>query len=601
MNINDLNLKKGKPSKEKPWLKYYDTQIVNLKNTGMNIYDLLKEKNKDNQNGIALNYFGKRITFNELFENIDITVEAVKNYIPNLEHRIIDGEEIIISIAMPSTPETIYLFFALARLGIISNMIDPRTSEEGIIQYVKETNSEIFVGVEDMLPKLANLKRETRIKDIITISPSDSLPLGLKIGYQLGNYRKTLKNKSINAVKWADFFNNGKKIKYDDYKYPVYYENMPVTIVHTGGTTGIPKGVILTHDNLNSCAFQCINAGYWFERDHKWLNIMPPFIAYGVGNGLLLPLLIGMETILIPKFEPEKFFDLIYKYGTKPNVKLHITAVPSHFEELLKNPKLKEPNNLLNCLIEPTVGGNRMEPKVEKEVNELLKKGGCNYPILKGYGLSEVNAAVCACISPKINKIGSVGIPYAQTIISAFSPDTDKELNYGEIGEICIHGPNTMLKYYDNEEDTNKMLRIHSDGKVWVHSGDLGYIDEDGFVFLVDRIKRMIIRADGFKIHPSIIEDVISKHEKVKNCIVVGIPDLVYEQGMLPKAHIVLKDQSNKNISDIEKEIIKICKKDLPEYMQPAQIQFDNKLPLTNIGKVDYLKIANLDAKSIKK
>lgn len=589
----DLHLKKmanseiqgppvGYSSIDKAWLKYYDDDSIVADVPKCTIYEYIKNTSKwvnnnqqDLNKKVAFNYFGRKISYNELYEN----VENISNQL--LDYGIKEGD--IVSIAMPSFPETIYLFYALSNIGAVANMIDPRTSDEGIENYVKEVGSKLLFIVDVAKDKVKNIKETTDVEDVVTISASDSLPQPLKALYNLKNNQKLDSEKFIS---WKTFTN---KYSTKDQKKPDYKEGRTVAIVHTGGTTGNPKGVKLTNENLNAASIQCVNAGYDFQAWHNWLNIMPPFIAYGIGNGLHLPLACGMEVILIPAFNPAEFDKLLIKY--KPN---HMVGVPSHYGDLMKSKKLDKQD--LSFVIAPVVGGDKMDEELEQQVNEYLEKHNCDYKIVKGYGLTEVNAAVAACTSNENNKIGSVGIPFPNTNIAIFEPDTEEELSYGKTGEVCISGPNTMLGYYDNEEATKQMIKVHSDGTKWVHSGDLGYMDKDGNLFIIDRIKRMIVRPDGFKIFPSLIEDVINAIPNVKISKVVGVRDIDFVQGKVPKAHIVLEN----NDVDLELEkakIMKVCMSKLPEYCSLAEIEFHDQLPLTPIGKIDYKKLEDEDSK----
>ncbi len=567
----------GYPSIDKPWMKYYTDDNIRSDIPYKTAYDYIFDKNIDNMNRNAFDFFGRKITYKEFFDNIQKTEKALLNY------GIKKGD--IVSIIMPSFPETFYLFYALSRIGAVSNMIDPRANVEGIKGYIEETNSKLVFIIDIAEPKVNAFKNDLNL-DVVTISPAESLPPLLKMGYKLKN-----KNKKSANMEWHDFMK--KYYTNDEIQNDYTYEkDTPVVIVHTGGTTGVSKGVILTNENINSASYQCEIAGYDFQSKHNWLNIMPPFIAYGVGNGLHLPLACGMEVILIPSFDPDKFDKLLIKY--KPN---HMVGVPSHYGHLMESPKLKKKD--LSFIIAPTVGGDKMDEELEKKVNAYLKERNCDYMIVKGYGLTEVNAAVAACTSNESNAIGSVGIPFPKTNISIFEPGTENELPYGEMGEIYISGPNTMLGYYQNEEETNNVVRIHSDGTKWVHSGDIGRINENGNLYIIDRIKRMIIRPDGFKVFPAIIEDVINKDENVAQSKVVAVRDYNYSQGKLPFAHIILKN-NNVDIEQEKRRIYRLCEEQLPEYCQLFGIEFDESFPLTSIGKVDYRKLEEIDDQKVK-
>lgn len=340
---------------------------------------------------------------------------------------------------------------------------------------------------------------------------------------------------------------------------------------------------MLSNENINALVIQSIDTEIDMKRYHTWLDIMPPFIAYGFGMGLHLPLVIGMKVILIPQFNPLKFDELLIKY--KP---IHMIGVPSYWGIILKSKKLK--NMDLSYMISPTVGGDSMLPSLEKEVNQFLKAHGCSSNITKGYGMTEVCAGVAGTVD-KNNEIGSVGIPFSKTIISIFEPDTEIELSYNQTGEICITGPNVMLGYYNNIEATENVIKIHKDGKAWVHSGDIGYMNENGSLFVVDRIKRMIVRNDGFKVFPTMIDEIIMKHIAVVESCTVGIRDYAHVQGKLPFVYVVLQKQKWMYREEIRKELFELCKKELPEYAQPVEISFLDKMPYTSIGKVNYLAL----------
>lgn len=556
----------GYPSIDKPWLKYYTEEAINAKLPECTIYEYLWENNKDHQSNVALNYFDREITYGEVFSNIE---KATNSY---SALGLKSGD--IVTVCAVTIPETIYSFYGLNRLGVVCNMVDPRTSAEGIREYIKEVDSKIVITIDVAYPKIVEAIKGTSVEKIVMISPADSLPQPKKFLFKAFKAIKIPKDNL--HIKWNEF------VAIDKDSNPViapYNKNTPCVIVHTGGTTGIPKGVMLSNDNLNTSAFQAIKSGFDFQRNHTWLNIMPPFIAYGVGNGLHLPLIVGMEVILVPSFNPNEFADLLNKYH--PN---HMVGVPSHYGNIIHNPKMQ--NKDLSYIIAPTVGGDAMDISLEKETNEFLAKHNCSYPACKGYGMSEVAAGVSICSSHDVNKIGSVGIPLTHTTMAIFDITTGKELPYNQEGEICMTGPNTMVGYYNNETETNNVIKKHDDGLMWVHSGDIGYIDEDGFVFIKDRIKRVIIRHDGFKVFPSLIEKTVDTNDNVVSNCAVGIADTSHSQGKLPIVFAVLKDGCNADL--VKKELFELCQKELPEYVQPVDFVFIDKMPLTPIGKVDY-------------
>ncbi len=630
MENETTNVEIHKASVEKPWLKNYTEEAIHGELPQLTIYEYLWENNKKHQNRVALNYFDRKITYGELFYNIDRVSASL------LESGVKKGD--IVTIAMPSTPEAIYLFYALSKIGAISNMVDPRSSKEELEHYAAEVDSKLLFTIDVAAKKFEEIKKKSSVKEVVVVSPADSMPLGISLGYaaktffesaqakikeskvksglnihitidknkinptkiKLSCFGKTIAKASFDRVKnqdgvifentleivkeepigikWQEFFDRGKSLLRINESEP-YEPNKPVVIVHTGGTTGVPKGVLLSNDNINIATYDCMHAGFDFQREDKWLNIMPPFIAYGVGNGLHLPLVKGMEVILIPQFNPEEFDKLLCKYH--PN---HMTGVPSHYRSLLHSKRME--NKDLSYWKSAIVGGDGMKVSLEEDVNKFLKDHKCPFTIKKGYGMSEVMAAVVACPSNECNAIGSVGIPFPHSIIGIFDPDTDEELGYGELGEIRIQTPNMMLGYYNNPEEEEKIVKTHKDGTVWVHSGDLGYMTEEGLLFIEGRIKNMIIRNDGFKVYPKRIEDTIMTHPFVEACMVVGIDDLAYAQGKLPKAYVTLKEGISEQ--NIEAELKILCKKLLPEYSQPVEFEVRDSFPVTKIGKFDY-------------
>lgn len=560
----------GLASKDKPWMKFHSEKAKNAMMPNMTIYDYLWERNKDRLDRVALNYYGRLITYKELFDNINKSAEIFQNL------GVKKGD--IVTISMPTTPDTVYMFYALSMIGATANMIDPRKSAKEMEEYANEANSKLFVIIDSYVDKVKDIKNNSTVEDVIVSSAADSLPPFMKKAYNIKNFSNLIKAKKY--YKWKDLLENaiGKGVV----KAP-YDEKAPVAIVHTGGTTGTPKGVMLSNLNLNASALQCELCGLDFKRGDKWLNIMPPFIAYGVGNGLHLPLTMGMQVTLVPAFDPRKFGDYLMK--EKPN---HLTGVPSHYGHLMGNKKIK-PGDLY-FLKSPIVGGDAMNKELEVKVNEFLKKSGCDSTVIKGYGLSEYAAA--SNVSTHVdgtNAIGSVGIPFANTIVRIVDPTTREELPYGKglTGEVEIKGPNTMLGYYENEKSTNDMI----DSEGWIHTGDIGYMDENGRLYIMDRIKRVIIRADGFKVFPSKIESAVNSCEVVENCVAVATPDKSEAQGNLPALHIVLKEQYKNDQASALEKIKKVCKEKLAEYEQPVKFKFDDKLPLTSIGKIDAFKV----------
>ena len=564
-------------TEERPWLKYYSEEVVNAELPKTSIYGYIYSKNIMETDRIAIEYFGNTLTYKELFHKIEECSKALRAM------GVKKGD--IVTICMPTTPEMVYMFYALSEIGAVSNMIDPRKSAKEIEEYANEVNSKIFLGTDVAGEKYKNLKNNTSVENIIIATPYESFKAPIK---QILKFKDKISSKTKRFIdtkecmSWDEFIKLGKKMP--DIEKIEYEKDYPVTIVHTGGTTGKAKGVVLSNDNINCGAFQCEISGLDFKDRGTWLDIMPPFIVYGVGNGLHLPLSMGMKVILMPKFDPTKFDEILLKH--KPN---YMAGVPSHYGYLLSSEKMK--NVDLSFFKTPIVGGDKMDANLEKEVNEFLKEHNCGTKIIKGYGMSEVDAAVSVCINGTINKLKSVGIPLSHSNIGIFDPETNQELSYNEDGEVRISGPNVMLGYYNNKEEEEKILHINEKGERWIHSGDLGYFDEDGLLYVKGRYKEMIIRPDGFKVYPSSIEDVILTHKDVSECKVVGCRDFTESQGELPKAFIILKETNNIDETKVLEEIKFICERELAEYSLPFDYEIRDKFPVTGIGKINTIEL----------
>ncbi len=560
----------GYPSIDRPWLKYYPGGEADAVLPECTIYQYLYQQNKDFCEDTALNYFDRKISYGKLFENIADTAKAFRAI------GVKKGDVIVL--ATVTTPETVYTYYALNLLGAVPNMVDPRTSVEGIREYFIEAENEIVLVIDAAAGKIAEAAKGTNVKKIISVSPADSLPLVKKAAYTgAGKIRKNRSTLPEYCIMWNEFISESSKA---DLPKQIYGKDCCSIIVHTGGTTGVPKGVMLSDDAVNAVAFQMKLLGSFFRRGKRFLNVMPPFIAYGAVCGIHMPLSCGMEVVLIPKLEQEKLPGLIKKY--KPN---SMMGVPVHYAELAASSKLQGMN--LGHMDACGVGGDGILPAVEKEINQFLREHGAPYLISKGYGMTELSAAAASCFG-ECNRDGSVGIPFCKNIISVFEPGTDRELPIGQTGEICVHSPSAMLGYYKNPQETENLLWLHEDGRAWVHSGDIGYMDEDGFIYIMNRIKRLLIRHDGFKVFPSMIEKTVASHPEVELCCAVGITDKEHPQGQLPLVFVVLKPECRTAEEEIKMQLHDLCRKELPEYAQPVNFRIIEKLPVTPAGKVDF-------------
>ena len=557
-------------SQAKPWLKYYDQKFIDQTLPALSAFEYVCQRSKNHLNDTALEYYGRKFTYADLIVNVKKTAAALRGA------GVKKGD--IITVVSIMTPEIIALFYAADMMGATLNLVDPRYSVEGIREYIEEVDSHLLVCLNVVYERCRQAAKRTNVEKVIVLSPADSLPPVMAVGYKLTTPDK---NKyASNVIRWKQFIKGGEG---QSTAAEPYDPDHACVVVHTGGTTGSPKGVMLTDDCFNGIALQFQAYPKLFHRGQKLMNVMPPFIAYGFACGIHLPLVLGFTVIIIPNLDPAKLGSLVLKH--KPE---HMFGVPAHYQQLAADPKLRDKD--LSFIINYAAGGDSLSRGAEQTVNDFLAAHGARYPIAKGYGMTEVSSAATVAAGLD-NKPGSVGIPMVNTVVAAFEPGTDQELPIGQRGELCISGPCLMKGYYNKPEETAILLRRHPDGRVWAHTGDMGYLDEDGFVFLDSRIKRMIIRHDGFKVFPSMIENVVSRHPAVHQCSVVGCADKDHTQGRLPFVYIVLKADTTAKKKQVIRELERMCAEELPEYVQPVAYKFISSMPMTPVGKVDYRQL----------
>lgn len=557
-------------SQAKPWLKYYDQKFIDQTLPALSAFEYVCQRSKNHLNDTALEYYGRKFTYADLIVNVKKTAAALRGA------GVKKGD--IITVVSIMTPEIIALFYAADMMGATLNLVDPRYSVEGIREYIEEVDSHLLVCLNVVYERCRQAAKRTNVEKVIVLSPADSLPPVMAVGYKLTTPDK---NKyASNVIRWKQFIKGGEG---QSTAAEPYDPDHACIVVHTGGTTGSPKGVMLTDNCFNALAQQFRAYDKLFHRGQKLMNIMPPFIAYGYACGVHLPLVLGFTVIIIPNLDPAKLGSLVLKY--KPE---HMFGVPAHYQQLAADPKLRDKD--LSFILNYAAGGDSLSRGAEQTVNDFLAAHGARYPIAKGYGMTEVSSAATVAAGLD-NKPGSVGIPMVNTVVAAFEPGTDQELPIGQRGELCISGPCLMKGYYNKPEETAILLRRHPDGRVWAHTGDMGYLDEDGFVYLDSRIKRMIIRHDGFKVFPSMIENVVSRHPAVHQCSVVGCADKDHTQGRLPFVYIVLKSDTTAKKKQVIRELERMCAEELPEYVQPVAYKFISSMPMTPVGKVDYRQL----------
>lgn len=559
-------------SQEKPWMKYFSEESRKAEPPKMKVYSYFKEINQARPNGVALYYYGTKITVKKMIQKIDECADALAAI------GVKKGDTV--SILSASTPESICLFYALNKIGATMNAIDPRLDKKSVARMIIGSGSKVLFVIDVAYALFAAIRAEIKQEHIIVQSAATSLPGYMKLAYKLATHYNIAYGKE-GIISWETFIKGAKNAVATEAE---YVGDATVAITYTGGTTGFPKGVMLTNDSVNSVGFSFLHAGIVYEPNTRFLGIMPIFSSYGLVCGIHMPMVMQQELALIPRFTPLKMGEYIKKF--KPQ---HMIATPAFYEILINSDEMKGFD--LSFMLTLGSGGDSMNAGLEDKLNEFMKTHNLRYPLAQGYGMSEVSAAATFCVNDRYKR-GSVGIPCLATTLGVFDPETGEELGYNTPGEVCITGATIMKGYYNNKEETDYVLRKHSDGQVWVHSGDIGTIDEDGFVYIQGRVKRMITRFDGHKVFPITIEGFISEHPDVHSCSVIGVNDRERMQGQYPMAVIELNpgiDPARRD--EICREIYAKCQAELEQRGKPVAVVCVDEVPLTAMGKNDYRKL----------
>ncbi len=560
-----------KPSILKPWLKHFKKECIEAPLPECSLYAQLKESSANSPDQTALMYYGTEVSYRDMMRKIDQYAAAFT------ELGVKPGE--YVSFYTVSLPETIYAIYGLNKIGAISNLIDVRTDKNHSKEFIAKAKSKVLVAIDVTFDKVEGALDELGIEKVIIQSAADSLSFFK--GFALRRKTRTnIKFDGERIIKNKDFAKLGAGKSVDEFPYE---KNRPAVVTRTGGTTGVSKGVLLTNDSLNA-VYANFRDVVGTGKGNRFLNFLPLGASYGIACGIHMGLCMNVIDILIPKFTPDEFADLIYQY--KPH---YIIGVPIFYENLMHSDKMKDFD--FSFIEAMAAGGDSANIAFERKLWKFIKERGARYPLAQGYGMSEGSSAVAFGVF-NIHKDGSAGVPSVHTTISAFKPGTTEELDIGEIGEICITGPTLMKEYLDEPEETAHVMRKHPDGQVWIHSGDLGYIDEDGFLFLEGRIKRSVVRFDGHKSYPVQIEAVVKTHPAVKNCCVVPVQDMTHVQGELPLVVVEPAEEFKGDRETLRKEILDICKEGIEERSQPAGCEIIDEIPMTTVGKVDVKKLS---------
>lgn len=560
-----------KSTKNKPWFKYYEEENIpsQIDFPDCSMVDMVMQTADKYPDNVAYSYYGHKVSYKNFIKKIEKTARALKNY------GVKEGDRV--TICMPNTPEGITMVYAVNMVGAICNMVHPLSSEKELEYYIKVAESKYVLVIDAVFDKIYKLRDTAQLERIIVVRPSDGLGFLKKKLYNTLHVKKVrLPANDSRVVLWEDFIANS-------YFYQGNYHEErsgedPAIIMYSGGTTGAPKAVLLSNLNVNA---ESVCDGTVIRQvvpGATVLSILPLFHCFGLGVCIHTPLCKGMGCILIPAFSHKQFAEIIRK--NEPNF---IVGVPTLFEALI-NARLK-PNDL-SSVTAVICGGDALNQTLRDKVNTFLKNHGSTAKIRVGYGLTEGSGAVC--LSPEHSFAdGIIGAPMPGTDFKIVKNDTFREQPVGEDGEICISGPLVMMGYLGDEAETAKAIQLHDDGKLWLHTGDIGHLSDDGLIYFAQRLKRIII-SSGYNIYPTHLESIINSHEGVLTSTVIGIDH--HYKGQVPKAFIVLKP-GYKPGKRIEREIRELLERNVPVYALPVAYEFRDKLPTTKIGKVAFKEL----------
>lgn len=555
-------------SSDARWFKYYGDVPHTLDYPDISMYRMVKNTKEKYPEYIAYDFMGNSVSYSEFLDEIEICAKAL------VEQNVGEGDTV--TVCMPNVPQAVIMFYAINRIGAIASMVHPLSAENEILFYLKESKSKIAITLSQFYDKFEAIKDKCEVEKVIVATIGEALPAVKGFFYKYIGHEPKVKKDGW-AVSWKEFTEKGKNTGID-IKHEGAGDDSAV-ILFSGGTTGTSKGILLTNLNFNALAMQTAAASECLEPGDVMLSVMPVFHGFGLGIGIHTMLAFGGKCVLIPRLNVAEFPGLFKKH--RPN---YMAGVPTLFEAMMRNEDMNKTD--LSCMKGLFSGGDSLSVELKKKIDAFLEDHGATIQVREGYGTTECVTASCLTPSSYYRE-GSIGIPFPDTYYKIVIPNTNEEAKIGEMGEICLSGPTLMKEYINNPKETGQTLRMHDDGKIYLHTGDLGKMDEDGFIYFVQRLKRMIVTS-GYNVYPSQIENVIDAHEAVMFSTVIGVKDDYKMQRV--KAFIVLKPEFSPT-DEIRESIKAHCEKNIAKYALPKEYEYRESLPKTLVGKVAYREL----------
>ena len=553
-----------------PWVDSLGDLPHHLEYPDCSMISLIEKRAQENPDLDAYIFFGKKTSYGRMMDDINQCAKGLKAI------GVKKGDRV--TVALPNCPQGVTIFYAINMIGAVASMIHPLSSEKEIEFFINDSKSVMAITLDQFYGKFDAIRKNVCIRNLVITSIKDVVSLPVKIGYNLTEGRKHDKvPKDADIILWKDLMGKGRTYV-GEYRDENDAGDASV-ILYSGGTTGLNKGILLSSYNFNALAMQTAGVNPNYKVGDRMLTVMPIFHGFGLGISVHTILVHGGCCILVPRFTPQSYAKLMMKYKCN-----YIAGVPALFEALIRMPKME--NVDLSFLKGMFSGGDSLSIELKKKVDNYLYEHNSSIQVREGYGTTECVTA--SCLTPIHTAVeGSIGLPMPDMFYKIVEPGTENELPYGETGEICLAGPTVMLGYLDQPEETANTLRTHADGMTWVHTGDLGSMDDRGFVYFKQRLKRIII-TNGYNVYPSQLENAFDAHEKVHMSCIIGVPDPIKKQKV--KAFIMLKP-GIKPSDDVKSELMEYAKKNISKYALPYDIEFREDLPKTLVGKVAYRKL----------
>ena len=557
----------GYPSIDKPWLKYYDVErISKTEFPDISIYEYIYLKNEYRLDMCALMYFNVKISYYQMFRSADRIAAALA------ANGVQCGDSILV--CMSGTPETVELILACSKIGACAVMINPTLERDQISDIIATSSAKILICMDKLFDSISKEALPDNIEQLIIVPATQSLPMLLRALLSVKKPFKLNKSKlssNTQYVSWQDFIKQGKNDVSINSR-----GDTPLAVVFSSGTTGKAKGIVHANKSYISLTYQYELNGYPFKSGDKFLYIIPTFIAAGLSYNLLAPLAEGLTMILEPAYSTESFICDIIKY--RPDI---LPATKSFWNAAINGTRLNK-INLSNLKI-PVSGGEPITEIDEKNINTFLRNHGCKKNIYLGWGMSEQNGTITATAISG-NSSGSTGIPLPHVIVSAFDVDTGKECAYNQYGELRVITPYTMKEYYNDKEKTVRFFVKDEYGMQWCHSGDIGYINKKGEVFVLGRATDCFIASNGERVYCFDLERIITENESIEQCKIV---DIEINGKIIVAAHLLVCKDCILGAEEIIMQVDALCKSKMDSWSIPNIYKIRNSFPLTPNGKRD--------------